>query len=309
MELSSKKIEFIERILSKKIFKYRGSIVGGTNLPTDIKFKADVVGVKQYTHAGTYRDFLTLNITIIHADITSKHILGLLEERLKDNPEKDFYSFCMGLMFELYDSFFSTLELSWLKINAIYLDYEDEKTPITEGRQSRLFVRNAVKYITDLLKNNEEGDFYDYSDELNNEVGDVSFEIHLRKHKKKGFKVDAEYSQEDDSITLAIEYNPKTLESNLYEIIGLLNEYIEHELTHAKQQSEYDLPIDQPKKKFKYYSQPHELEAQKKGFIRLSKLRKLPLDIVVKTWYDTHKDFHKLSDKQVDKLINKILEY
>lgn len=48
---------------------------------------------------------------------------------------------------------------------------------------------------------------------------------------------------------------------------------------------------------------------QKKGFIRLSKLRKLPLDIVVKTWYDTHKDFHKLSDKQVDKLINKILEY
>ena len=63
----------------------------------------------------------------------------------------------------------------------------------------------------------------------------------------------------------------------------------------------------QPTNPFKYYTQPHEIEAQRKGFQRLAKLRKLPLDVVVKTWYDTHKDIHGLTDKEVNKLIDMIL--
>lgn len=233
----------------------------------------------------------------------------MLEEKLAEDPEKNLYGFSIGLLWEIYSNFLQILDISWAKINSIKLDFEDEKPQLTEGRQSRLFVRNAVKYITDLLKNNKSGHFYDYSDTLNMKIDEIPFEIHIKKSRKKNFKfeIDAEYSPEDDSISLSIEYNPKTLDENLYDIIGLLNEYIEHELTHAKQESEYGLPKKQPTNSFKYYSQPHEIEAQRKGFQRLAKLRKLPLDVVVKTWYDTHKDIHGLTDKEVNKLIDMIL--
>lgn len=307
MELSDKKIKVINKELEKLIFKTNTSIVNGTDLKTDIKFKAEYIGIKKYYHIGVLKNFLALRIIIIDADQTSKHILRLLEENLKKNPEDVCWSFCLSLKYETYEKLFIHLGISWLHIDSISLDFEDNKLPITEGRQSRLFVRNAVKYITNLLKNGKTGSSYDYYDTLNDEIGDVLIEVHLTKTKDEGFNVDAEYSSDDDSISIYIDYNPKTIEKNMYEIIGVLNEYLEHELTHAKQNSEYELPKRQSKSPFKYYSKPHEIEAQRKGFKRLSKLRKLPLEIVVKTWYDTHKDIHNLTDKQADKIINKIL--
>jgi hypothetical protein len=309
MEITDKLYQVCKSKIKNRTFHYTGSIIDGTKLKSDIEFKAKVIGIKQYLHMGTPKENIVIDITITKADDASKHLLRLLEDRLAEDPEKTLYGFSIGLLWEIYSEFLSVLEITWAKVNSIKLDFEDEKPQITEGRQSRLFVRNAVKYITDLLKNNERGDFYDYSDDLNMKIGEVPFEIHIRKSRKKDFKfdIDAEYSPEDDSITLFIEYNPKTLEQNLYEIIGVLNEYIEHELTHAKQESEYGLPTKQPTTSFKYYSQPHEIEAQRKGFERLAKLRKLPLDVVVKTWYDTHKDIHGLNNKQINQMIDKIL--
>lgn len=306
MEINEKLLSFIRRRLEHVVFETHDSIVNGTKLKSDIKFKAELLGVKQYIHIGHPKDNLVLKVTIIEADETSKHLLRLLEERLKNDPEKELYSFTLGLQYAMYEELFQPLELAWLKIDSIVLDFDD-KSPITEGRQSRSFVRNAVKYITNLLKNGKSGRFDGYYDTLSSDIEDVLIEVHLTKTKDEGFKVDAEYSPDDDSISIYIDYNPKTLEKNLYDIIGVLNEYIEHELTHAKQNFKEDLPKRQPKNPFKYYSQPHEIEAQRKGFQRLSKLRKLPLDIVVKTWYDTHKDIHGLNDKQSDKIINQIL--
>ena len=310
MDINDKIYQLCKSRIKNHTFNYTGSIVDGTKLKSDIEFKAKVVGIKQYLHMGQPKDNIVIDITIIRADDTSKHLLRMLEERLANDPEKTLYSFSISLLWEIYSNFLQILDISWAKINSIKLDFEDEKPQLTEGKhQSRLFVRNAVKYIIDLLKNNKSGHFYDYSDTLNMEIGDIPFEIHIKKYKKKNFKfeIDAEYSPEDDSISLSIEYNPNTLNENLYEIIGVLNQYIEHELTHAKQESEYGLPIKQPTNPFKYYTQSHEIEAQRKGFQRLAKLRKLPLDVVVKTWYDTHKDIHGLTDKEVNKLIDMIL--
>jgi hypothetical protein len=309
MELNKKLLKIVDDQLKKRVFVIHDSIISGTSLKTDIKFKAEVLGIREFRHIGTPHDNLVFEITIIDADDMSKHILGLLEERLKNNPEDEFWGFCLSLKHEIYDKLLHVFELTWLHVSSIVLNFNTEKPQITEGKQSRLFVRNAVRYITNLLKNKKNGSFYDYYDELNQEIGDIGFEVHLNHSKKPGFIIDAEYSPEDDSVSIFIDYNPDTVEKNLYEIIGELNEDIEHEITHAKQQSHYDLPTKEPKTRYKYYTQPHEIEAQKKGFIRLSKLRKLPLDIVVKTWFDTHKDIHGLTDKQVDKVIKKILEY
>lgn len=306
MEISEKKINLIKKRLEHSVFETHDSIVSGTKLRTDIKFKAELLGIRQYLHIGLPKDNLVFKITIIDADETSKHILRMLEEKLKNDPEKDLYSFTLGLQYTMYEDLFQPLQLAWLKIDSIVLDFDD-KSPITEGRQSRLFVRKLVKYITKLLKNNKKGSFDNFYETLNDEIGEILLEVHLFHTKEEDFNIEAEYSPDDDSISIYIDYNPKTLEKNMYEIIGVLNEYIEHELTHAKQNFEDVIPTRQPKSPFKYYSQPHEIEAQRKGFQRLSKLRKLPLDIVVKTWYDTHRDIHGLNDKQSDKIIKQIL--
>lgn len=66
-----------------------------------------------------------------------------------------------------------------------------------------------------------------------------------------------------------------------------------------------------PKKKdpYKYYTQPHELDALKFGFKRLAKLRKIPLKVAVQDWFDNHKEIHRLKDNQVGDVISKIINY
>ena len=59
----------------------------------------------------------------------------------------------------------------------------------------------------------------------------------------------------------------------------------------------------------KYYTQPHELDAQVFGFKRISKLTKTPFDIVVKRWFNTHKNLHQMNDKDVKYVIEKIMEF
>ena len=208
MDINDKIYQLCKSRIKNHTFNYTGSIVDGTKLKSDIEFKAKVVGIKQYLHMGQPKDNIVIDITIIKADDTSKHLLRMLEETLAHDPEKTLYGFSIGLLWEIYSNFLQILDISWAKINSIKLDFEDEKPQLTEGKhQSRLFVRNAVKYIIDLLKNNKSGHFYDYSDTLNMEIGDIPFEIHIKKSKKKNFKfeIDAEYSPEDDSISLSIE--------------------------------------------------------------------------------------------------------
>ena len=208
MDINDKIYQLCKSRIKNHTFNYTGSIVDGTKLKSDIEFKAKVVGIKQYLHMGQPKDNIVIDITIIKADDTSKHLLRMLEETLAHDPEKTLYGFSIGLLWEIYSNFLQILDISWAKINSIKLDFEDEKPQLTEGKhQSRLFVRNAVKYIIDLLKNNKSGHFYDYSDTLNMEIGDIPFEIHIKKSKKKNFKfeIDAEYSPEEDSISLSIE--------------------------------------------------------------------------------------------------------
>ena len=186
MDINDKIYQLCKSRIKNHTFNYTGSIINGTKLKSDIEFKAKVVGIKQYLHMGQPKDNIVIDITIIKADDTSKHILRMLEESLANDPEKNLYGFSIGLLWEIYSNFLQILDISWAKINSIKLDFEDEKPQLTEGKhQSRLFVRNAVKYIIDLLKNNKSGHFYDYSDTLNMEIGDIPFEIHIKKSKKK----------------------------------------------------------------------------------------------------------------------------
>jgi hypothetical protein len=86
---------------------------------------------------------------------------------------------------------------------------------------------------------------------------------------------------------------------------------IGHEIRHIDQKYRnlFDINVPEEKDPYKYYVQPHEIDAQVFGFKRLSKLTKRPFEVVVKEWFDTHEDVHKLSVDEVNDVISKLLNY
>ena len=62
-----------------------------------------------------------------------------------------------------------------------------------------------------------------------------------------------------------------------------------------------------PDESFEYYTQPHEITAQRAGFRRVAKLRKLPYKDVVRDWFEDHKEIHQMNDIEVDKVIQIII--
>jgi hypothetical protein len=122
-------------------------------------------------------------------------------------------------------------------------------------------------------------------------------------------EVDGAYYREEDVIEITIVSNPEIGFKNLEELIGELNETIRHELEHVYQyQKGFVFPKKEPKSPIKYYTQPHELEAQVAGFKRIAKLKKLPLIQVIRNWFNKNQSRHRLSPKEVETVIKKIIE-
>jgi hypothetical protein len=193
------------------------------------------------------------------------------------------------------------------------------KTIILESNKRRSIIRTLVRDIVNVFKEEDEGEFYlpNYikdEDEYYFENLDYGFSVELvisENEDLERFKIDANLYRKDNIIEVNIEYNPNNKTSLMYDIVGELNEVIAHEIRHIDQyvSGSYDLDVNSPEDSLSYYTQKHELDAQVKGFKRISKLTKTPFDIVVKRWFRTHKDIHKLSDDESDIVINKILNY
>jgi len=91
--------------------------------------------------------------------------------------------------------------------------------------------------------------------------------------------------------------------------LGELNQVVAHEIRHLDQKTKgtFDLNIPEEEDPFKYYTQPHEIDAQVFGFKRLSKITKKPYELIVKNWFNKHKDIHRLNDKEMIEVINILL--
>jgi len=188
---------------------------------------------------------------------------------------------------------------------------------LEDGRQ-RNVIRTFVRDIIIVFKDEEDGEFYlpnyiDDSREIYNFPGvgvDIAIELVIEVNENiETFKVDANYFRDDEIIQIIIEYNPKNKKTLLYDLVGELNEVIAHELRHTQQKRKGTFNLDVPEETdpFKYYTQEHELDAQRFGFKRLAKITKTPFDVIVKRWFQTHKDVHNLNDEQVKEVISKIL--
>jgi hypothetical protein len=94
-------------------------------------------------------------------------------------------------------------------------------------------------------------------------------------------------------------------------LAGELNEVLAHEMEHSKQEyhGEFERVVNEPDTSLEYYTQAHEITAQYQGFNRLSKLRKVPMDVVVNDWFETHRDIHGLTPDEEQHVITQILNY
>jgi len=315
--LSEKQINSInQKILSNRVFKFTGSIISGVDTPSDIDYTVKITGYKKMMSVGEYYDYALLKVTIIGVnDYLSKLLFS--PEQTEDGKmiaksfESRLYKFYSDLNLDI-NRFLRIFE-SDIRTTIDDLQFDLPK-PLTESKMSRLAVRTAVKDIVNILKNGKDGDFM-----LPNDEGDeyqfinlpfgfsvelfIEIDNDIEKYKMNGQIV------ENDVIQIIIRFNPKTLKNNFYNIIGELNEIVAHELEHLYQEyrggRKYKTPPDDS---FKYYTQPHEVKAQRAGFRRVAKLRKLPFNDVVRDWFEDHKEIHGLSDDESEKVIYVIID-
>jgi len=187
---------------------------------------------------------------------------------------------------------------------------------INEDNRMRRPIRKVVRDIITLIKQEGTGEFYlpEYFEEENSMVYEFiglnpfSVEVIIEYGE---YEVDAYFSRDNDTIIITIRYEKNEKNSILYDLVGELNEVVAHELRHIVQQKNnlYDLDVEEPESPLEYYSQPHEIDAQYFGFKRLSRLLKKPFDKVVRNWFDTHKEQHRLDDDEIEIVIDKILNH
>jgi len=202
------------------------------------------------------------------------------------------------------------------------IDFERNET-LTEGliveQKMNSLVRKIVRDIINLLKKENEGSFELPSD-VNSEEElysskdfdtEFSLEVNLKYDENiNKFKMDANFYKDEDTLEINIVLNPKTYFKDIQNMIGPLNELLVHELTHLKQYERGEnLPDEEPESNFEYYTQPHELEAQYKGFKRRAKKEKRSIDSVMDEWFKENQNIHNLSSTEVKKLKNAILNW
>lgn len=329
-------IKKINNLLSKKTYHYESEIYS-------FDYVLELTGeIKPLISIGEWKDFYLLNFKIFNLNDTAKKIMSFI---IKENPEyqtedKEIYDIKKPLrqlgiersLGGMARKMLRTLNIKetitkevLVSLSELEGDFEefklniDENTkPINESMIDRLSVRTVVKDIVNIIKQNEEGEFYlpeDVNDEpeylLTNKNISFSVELTLRFNDIiGGFGVNGAYSHGEDTIELVIEYNPNTIKQQLYDLIGEINEVLTHEMVHLKQYYKGELHYpDLDDGPLEYYTRKHEIPAQYYGFKRLSKLRKVPLEDVVRDWFRTHKKIHKLKPEEEDIVIDKILNY
>jgi len=178
-------------------------------------------------------------------------------------------------------------------------------------------VRKIVKDIFSVYKHQREGSF-DLPEDIDSDTLvydfakiDTKFSIHLElilDPTIDDFDVEGDFYSDDDTIALTILTNPNLNRNHLQDLIRELNEVVSHELEHIKQTERGQIFGIEPTEPFEYYTQPHEIEAQRAGFQRRSKKEMRSLEDVAIEWFNKYPHKHRLKKDEVEKVIEKLLK-
>ena len=324
--LPRKVIDKINEKLVKKHFKYKKK----KEFTFEYMFQF-LPDNKKLIRIGDWTEFYTISVTIFNLNDTFKKVLTIFKENNYDFNENNGVLELMDLMNQFYMlgqieeeilEFLEPLKIKPIIIKQILLyssELELDTKQLNEIRMNRLAIRTIVKDILNTVKQKKEGSVYlpeditgEHEYEFLNTKQTYTVELTLKTNDIiGGYRVDGYYSPEDDVIEIGIEYNPNTVTKQLYDLAGELNEVLAHEMEHSRQEynGEFDRLEQEPETSIEYYTQEHEIPAQYQGFKRLSKLRKVPMDVVVNDWFNTHRDIHGLTPDEEQVVINQILNY
>jgi hypothetical protein len=321
--ISERQVKLINKIVSKETFKYTDELIQGVDQPADIDYKFRITGHRKMMSVGEYYDYLLLEVTITGVnDPVSKLIFtpqstdtGKAVARMFESQLYGFYS-RLNQEIMNYLRYFNDSEEEFVRTTIDELKFDMKKPEnITESRMSRLAVRTTVTDIVHILKkgkrgsfmlpNPEDGSNYSFTNLPFGYSVDLTVKIN---YKSEGYVMTGTFVRKEDVIEILIIFNPKTLRKNFYNIIGELNDIVAHELEHGFQYNVDGAVFRHPSKKsLKYYTKPQEVDAQRVGFRRVAKLRKLPFNDVVRDWFETHKEIHGLTDDEMEKVIQIII--
>lgn len=315
--LTEKQLNSVRKFFEDKTFTYDGEILPDVPTKAEFDFKIKIGDYRKMMSVGEYYDYLQIELTITKLkNNLSKIVLGNQFGNYTEIFKKHLYflySKLQSYISEKLKYFDPDIRITFSKFEVTDTDTEIVKENENK-KMSNIAIRTVVKDILTIIKKektgehhlpNEDGGEYSFS----NLPFTFSVELHLFSDKDvDNFVIDGNWFGEEDVMEIILTYNPTTLRENLYDIVGELNEIIAHELTHGKQNFRNDVVVENKElTSFEYYTQPREIEAQRNGFKRLSKLRKQPYKSVVENWFKSHKEIHRLDETETKKVIKLLL--
>lgn len=322
-------IERLNEFFRDHSFEIQNPFGDGLNEEINVTVKVQLTGVKPMISVGEWKDFIeyTLFLEDINSDF-GRGIFGYQFASLKthdykiSNTDTTFYLTTVKVNdilrnFLKYWGIDNYVTCTRIVNNVANVDpkYMTESL-ITEGKYDNV-TKQLVKDVLATIKYQKEGEFTlpeDISGEMTYDFPqlDTEFTIELNLSVSEDVEtvdVDGAYYPEDDVIGIEIITNPNLNREVLEELHFELNELIRHELEHIIQYERGDdIPEKEPKQPIKYYTQQHELQAQIAGFKRRAKKERKPLEDVIRAWFVKNKLKHRLSPKNIEVVINRILE-
>lgn len=326
--------EFSEDKLLARVNKFLKTHTFSVDYPSLVNFypitiKIELTDFRELIRMGEYVTYLMYTIYIVPSgdEDTDKVLKNLIPgERVINNPSSmnnsTFYLRLTNDVDEILENFLQYWGQDYsVFCNKVVNLYPEQETMnenlIVEGKLDSV-VRKITANIIHFVKLGQSGEFslpedisggdmvYNFP-QLNTQFS-VDLNI-IEDESVSGYELDANYYRDEDLIEVNIVTYPNSRREILQDLTGDLNETLTHELTHMVQyENDYDFPED-PEKPYDYYTQHHELEAQYNGFMRRAKAEKRSLDSVMDEWFKKNKKYHRLNQKQVDKLKKKIASF
>ena len=316
-------IERINEFFANHIFEVylKPRYDGDYTVPTNVKVK--LTGVRDYYHIGDKKPHVEYTMFILPTNESSDKLNKLSGKvygnNVRINTTSNEYSDIRWIMNDKLTDFLQYFgvekkAICTRVINEIMEDNLNESI-LVEGKLDKL-TRVLVRDIINLFKYQREGEFtlpedIDEDEMVYTYPGFEGFVIKLNLELSEDVStvdVDAELRYDDDDVIVTIISNPNAGNSILEELSHELNEVIRHELEHVKQHDEgFETPDEETQDPELYYTQQHELEAQRAGFNRKSKTTKLDFETLVRNWFEKNPHKHRLNPTQKEKVIVKIL--
>ncbi len=182
-------------------------------------------------------------------------------------------------------------------------------------------VREIVRTLTFLIKDKKlgttnlpeqitDGEEFEY-DFKNIPPFSIEFNLDMNTNVKGDYRIESYTVDDGFTIIINLDINTNSYPKSMYDIIADLNDNVAHEIEHIYQEDwkrpeeERDPYIgredERPKGK-EYYMQPHEIPAELKGFKRVNRLRREPIEKTIRDWFNRNRNVHNLEYSDIDEL-------